>query len=43
MAINKLKKYTKNVFLLECITAIEDLIVKRQPFNFKKTWARSIW
>ena len=31
--LSKLKKI-KNVFWLDYITSIEDLIVKRQPFNF---------
>ena len=39
----KLKNSTKNVFWRDYISAIEDLIVKRQPFNFTEACAMPIW
>ena len=41
--LNKLKESTKNVFWLVYITATEELIVKRQPFNFTEACAMPIW
>ena len=40
---NNLKNSTKNIFWLDYIIAIEDLIVKRQPFNFMEACAVAIW
>ena len=31
------------MFWLDCIIAIEDLIVKRQPFNYIEVYAVPIW
>ena len=41
--LSKLKKSTKNVFWLDYITSIEDLIVKRKPFNFTEACGVPIW
>ena len=41
--LSKLKKSIKNVFWLDYITSIEDLIVKRQPFNFTEACSVPIW
>ena len=41
--LSKLKNSTINVFWLDYITSIEDLIVKRQPFNFTEACGVPIW
>ena len=41
--LSRLKESTVNVFWLDYITSIEDLIVRRQPINFTEAWGVPIW